>query len=452
MSLKKRILNNGLASILQKGIRVLEQLFLVPFFISAWGAAYYGEWLTLTIIPTMIGFSDLGFGTAAGNSFILSFASGNMKKTADINKNGIYLISLMIGVAMILSIIVLFILDYSAVFEKSLINRVDALYAVSFLILARLLTFYSQMIQAYYRAAQRAALSMNLQTIFSSSNLVAGLVILLSGYGVIAFALSQLLVVVVFTLFYYFKGRKTLNFNQEYKGEINRNIIKSIANKGLGYLMSPVWQALYFQGSTFIVRIILGAEAVAVYNTVRTLSRSLNQVFYMIKSTVFPELQFEIGKQNYKTAQRLFRLAILSVFAMSFMGLIFLVFFGLPFYNLWTQNQLEVSRTMWYIFTSSMLFNAIWWTTEMAFGAVNQPKKMAIFGITGALISLVFTYLGSKYFNLEGAAFGAIILDIILVILVVPYGCKLMRMKPSDLVNHIIPDFKYIFSLIKNKI
>ena len=70
MSLKKRLVNNGLASILQKGVRVLEELFLVPFFISAWGAAYYGEWLTLTIIPSVIAFSDLGFGTAAANSFV----------------------------------------------------------------------------------------------------------------------------------------------------------------------------------------------------------------------------------------------------------------------------------------------------------------------------------------------------------------------------------------------
>ena len=74
MTLKKRLLKNGLASVFQKGVRVLEQLFLVPFFITAWGAAYYGEWLTLTIIPSVIAFSDLGFGTASANSFVLSYA------------------------------------------------------------------------------------------------------------------------------------------------------------------------------------------------------------------------------------------------------------------------------------------------------------------------------------------------------------------------------------------
>ena len=86
-NLKKNILNNGIASFLEKGVRVLEQLFLVPFFITAWGAAYYGEWLTLTIIPSVLVFSDLGFGTAAANSFVISYSAGNKQQAANISEN-----------------------------------------------------------------------------------------------------------------------------------------------------------------------------------------------------------------------------------------------------------------------------------------------------------------------------------------------------------------------------
>jgi len=50
LSLKKNLLKNGLASAVQKIIKIAEQLLLVPFFISAWGAAYYGEWLTLPLL------------------------------------------------------------------------------------------------------------------------------------------------------------------------------------------------------------------------------------------------------------------------------------------------------------------------------------------------------------------------------------------------------------------
>jgi O-antigen/teichoic acid export membrane protein len=451
MSLKKRLVNNGLASILQKGVRVLEELFLVPFFISAWGAAYYGEWLTLTIIPSVIAFSDLGFGTAAANSFVLSYASGDKQKAADISKTGMFIISLMILAAMGISVLAIFILKYFNVFEKSLIDSQDAITAVSILILARLLNFYSQLFQAYYRSAQKAALSINLLTIKAGLNLGVGLLVLLLGYGVVEFALSQLIVILLFNFYYWFKGKKVLGLFKEFTGTKDNIILKDITKKGLGYLMSPVWQAIYFQGTTFVVRIVLGPEAVAVFNTVRTLSRSLNQLFFMVKNTVFPELQFEIGQNNWKTAQKVYRMAMMTVFLMSFVGFIFLTLFGLWFYNIWTHNELHVSNTMWYIFISGMLLNSLWWTTEMVFGAVNQPKKIALYGIIAAVISVILTYLLSSQFGLEGAAAGAISLDLILVFLVLPEGCKLMRMNVKELIIHGIGDFNLLFNQITTK-
>ena len=99
----KGIIGNGLAQITLKVIRVLEQLLLIPFFLSAWGAAYYGEWITLSIIPTVLAFSNFGFGTAAGNSFVLAYTGGDKQKAANINKNGILVIfgSIVVGVVII---------------------------------------------------------------------------------------------------------------------------------------------------------------------------------------------------------------------------------------------------------------------------------------------------------------------------------------------------------------
>ena len=451
MSLQKRLLSNGVASLFQKGVRVLDQLFLVPFFITSWGAAYYGEWLTLTIVPSVIGFSDMGFGTASGNSFILAYASGDKQKAADINKSGGYMITIMVIAAMLISALAILALDYFNVFEKSLIEKTDAIIAVSILILTRLLNFYSQLIQAYYRSAQRAALSINLLTIYSTVNLGVGLLILLGGYGVITFAFGQLLVYLIFIGSYYLIGRNLLGLFRTHIGHKNKNLIQDITRKGLGYLMSPVWQSVYFQGTTFVVRIVLGPESVAIFNTVRTLSRSLNQVFYMVKNTVFPELQFEIGRNNWATAQKIYRMSIIGVFLMSFIGFLFLSFFGLWFYNFWTQNQLEVPKLMWYVFVGAMLLNSMWWTTEMVFGAVNRPKKMAYYGVMASLVSVGLTYALSLNFDLVGAAIGAVSLDLILVFMVLPTGCNYMRMSLKDLVVNGVLDLKNLFYSLKVK-
>jgi hypothetical protein len=42
--------------------------------------------------------------------------------------------------------------------------------------------------------------------------------------------------------------------------------------------MSPMWQAIFFQGTTFVVRILLRPIAVTIFNTVRTvLERQMNE-------------------------------------------------------------------------------------------------------------------------------------------------------------------------------
>jgi len=452
MSLNKRILSNGLASILQKVVRVVEQLFLVPFFITAWGAAYYGEWLTLTIIPSVMAFSNLGFGSAAGNSFVLTYAAGNKQKAANISKTGFYIITIMILVAIMVSILTIVLLDYFDVFEKSLIDKTDAIVAVSFMIVAQLLMFYLQLMESYYRAAQKAALSINLITTKSALLIGTGLLVLVLGYGVIEFAITQFFVTLLFIIFYGIKGKKVIGLFETHVGIKDKNILKEITAKGLSYLMLPVWQIIYFQGTTFVVRIVLGPEAVAIFNTVRTLSRSFNQFLYLVEPTVFPELQYYIGKNQWETAKKIFRLSILGVFLLSIVGCILLALFGPWFYKIWTKNALDLPLAMWYVSISGLIFNALWYSAEMVFRAVNQPKKMGVYGIIGAIISVAFTYVFSHYLGLVGAALGALTLDVLLVVLILPLGCKLMHMTLGDLFKHGISDFKMLNSQIKAKL
>ena len=198
-SVKKNIFKNGIASIFQKGIRVLDQLVLVPFFLAYWGAEFYGEWLTLTVIPSILAFSDLGFGSAAANSFVLAYVADEKQNAADINKTGILMISIAVSMGIVLSSLLLFALDSFDLFNKiNVIQRKDAVVSVSILILARLFDFYSQLFQSYFIAARKAALGISLSNVKIVLSLIFGILILILGYGVIEFAFVQLIVIVLF--------------------------------------------------------------------------------------------------------------------------------------------------------------------------------------------------------------------------------------------------------------
>lgn len=446
MSLKRKIFNNGLASTLQKVVRVLQQLMLVPFFISSWGAEYYGEWITLTIIPSVLALSDFGFGTAASNTFVLRYAAGDKQGAKNIAKSGIYIITLVIFFALIVSGVTLYILNHFEVFEKSLIDKNDLITALSFMMIARLLNFYYQFFSGFFRASGRAALSINLITLFNLSNLIFSFLVLILGGGVVEFATVNLILAMIFNPFFSWKSYRIIDFKETSKASLFKSDVKYIATKGLGYLLSPAWQAIYFQGTTFAVRLTLGATGVTIYNTIRTVTRSLNQLFTIVNSSVFPEIQYEKGKGNMNNVRKIFMASVSTVFVVAFFGCIFLIFFGEYFYELWTKNLLEVPPGMWNIFILGVMFNAIWFSSGVVFNAFNQPYKYALAGLICSIISVISSYFLCLKLGLVGAAIGSIVLDILMVFYVLPTSCNLVGQSLSRLVTHSYKNFRLILS------
>jgi O-antigen/teichoic acid export membrane protein len=452
MGLKKNLIKNGFASVLQKVIGSLQQLFLVPFFISAWGVEYYGEWLTLTIIPSVLMFANMGFGTAAGNIIVLRYAAGKKQDAADMAKSGFFIITVIVFVAILISIITILILNFFEVFDKSIIEPNDAILAIILMMIARLLNFFYQFYESYFRAAQRAALSMQIMNVYLSINLIGGVLVLTLGGNIVAFATFTLISTLIFNPIYALIGRSVLKLRELSTAKIIKRDITEAYKIGIGYLLNPLWQSIYFQGTTFVVRILLGPGAVAIFNTVRTLSRSINQLYSIINTSIFPELQFMIGKGNFNQARQLFRVSIILTFFTSLLGMLFLFYFGLWFYEVWTKNELNPPEAMWNIFVLSIGFNALWWTSGVVFQSFNKPYSIGIAGIVAAVLSVILTYVFTNIWGLVGAALGALTLDLVLAIYVLPTACKLIGQPLNKFIYQLVyEDISKIKQIIVRK-
>lgn len=450
MSIIKGIISNGLANVVQKIVRIADQLLLVPFFLTNWGAAVYGEWLTLTIIPSVLAFSDLGFGSAVCNSFVLAYAAGDKQKAADLRKSGFWIITLTIILGLLLTVVAMIVCTKMQLFEKSHINAQDAMLAVVYMMVARLITFYTQLVEGFYRGARKAALG----SLFGSGNylinIIVGLIVLLLGYGVVAFAFSQLIIAVLYIIAYSIYGCRLIDL-QEYRGRILKSDIYDIVKKGMGYLMTPIWQSVYFQGTTFVVRVTLGAEAVAIFNTVRTVCRSVNQLFSIINASIFPDLQYEYGQGHIQTVHKYFRVAVILSMLIGFLGCSVLVAFGLNIYGWWTNSVLTVPHSVWNVFMLGAFFNAVWWTSVVTYRMTNQPYHFAIASTVMSFVSVGLTYVLSFPFGLLGAAIGCTLFELVMALYVLPDSCRMLGMKPNELFSNIIGDYKSVKNKIKNK-
>lgn len=445
MSSKKKILKNGFASAVLKGVKISEQLLLVPFFISAWGAAYYGEWLTLTIIPTIIGLSDLGFGTAAANTFILKYVAGDKKGAADVYRSGMLALHMIILLSILVSVIIVFVCSFYGVFDKSLINRSDAIISVSILMFAKIITFYKQLFDAYFKASRKFNVSINLQTVYSFCVVASSILVLVLKGGIILYALVNLILTVIYVAGHAIMAKRTLPV-ENYKGTVVKSEIRSLVNIGMGYLLAPVWQAIFFQGTTFVVRIVLGPVAVTIFNTVRTLTRAIYQANSLVVGSVIPELQFAIGTDDLQKARKLFRFSVLVISVISIAGMIFLLTGGPWFYEVWTRKALTPPSVMWTIFIVGILFNSIWTISSEVILAANKPYRFTIAGAIVATISVIISYFLSVSFGLSGAAAGSLAMDVLLCIYVLPYSCALLKQPLSTFIGDIVADIKNISS------
>lgn len=440
MSARKRFLRNGLAAMLQKAVRVLDQLLLVPFFLKAWGPAYYGEWLTLMVIPTVLGFSDMGFGTAAANKFVLRYAAGDRQGAANVAASGFLALHTIVAIGLIVSAGVVAGGQQFDFFGGSLIAREDALLAVAVMVAARITAFYQQLCEAYFNAARRTDVSINLQSAFATVSLVLSILVLITGGGTVLFAWVNFAWTAIFTAGYAVIARRTLQLHLICRGRVQRGDLRSICGNGFGYLLSPVWQAVFFQGTTLVVRAVLGPVAVTVFNTVRTVTRATNQIYTMVISASLSELQYEIGAGHLDRARRIFRVGLAMIASIAFVGMIALFVSGEWLYGVWTHKALNPPPAMWNIFIAGIGFNAVWWPASFVFQVMNRPYDFAVAGVFCAIVSVVVSYVLARTYGLSGAAAGTVLMDVLLFMYVLPRSCSLLGQSLRHLPREILSD------------
>ncbi len=450
MSVKKNLIKNGISSILLKSINSLEQILLVPFFISAWGTAYYGEWLTLTIIPSVIGLSNFGFGTAVANTFVLKYAAGDKQGAANIYKSGILTLSFIILMSVIISFLVIAGCNYFQVFNNLLINKNDAIITVSILMTSKIITFYKQLYDAFYRASRRFNISINLQSVYSLLILISSIIILSLKGSILLFAISNLIFTIFYVTIHSIVAKKILSL-KSHQGTIIKSEILNLLKIGFGYLLAPLWQAIFFQGTTFVVRVVLGPISVTIFNTVRALTRTIYQGNALILSSLTPELQYSIGQENYNLARKLFRFCILMGGTISFLGIVSLLTIGPWFYKLWTGNSVFLPDTMWYIFIAGISFNTLWTISSEIILSANKPYKFTIAASALSLISVIISYILSIHFGLSGAAIGSLMMDVFMFSYLFPISCELLNQPLNLIINNIIFDLKDLKTLMKTK-
>ena len=150
---------------------------------------------------------------------------------------------------------------------------------------------------------------------------------------------------------------------------------------GIGHQLSPLWQAILFQGSLILADALLGPTSTALWGTLRIVSRSGNQVLELVTLSFGPEFQLALGKGQMNKVRDLHGVGmVVSLFLAVTMGLV-VVGIGPFFFKIWTRNVFQVPMVLWVILALGLVPCALWGNSGEVQRLNNQPWALNVWAV-----------------------------------------------------------------------
>ena len=403
-TVRGRLIRGFAATALGPVVTAIIQLGTVPLLLHAWGAAKYGDWLLLSAVPSCLGLSDLGFGTASGSDMTMRVAAGDREGALrTFQSSWVLLTSVSIAMLLLASATAWWI-PWQLWLKLA---SVSSMQAASIMIILGAYVIVGQqnnVAESGYRCDGNFATGIFwLTTLRLVEALLATMVALIGG-SLLSVALTYLAIRSVGSLAYsLFLRRKSpwLHFGLRH-ARLQR--AKQMAAPALGFMAIPMGDAVTLQGFTVMIGVLLGPVAVVVFSTLRTLSRINFQLMVVVAHALWPELSAAFGAGKISFARRLHRHAIQVALGFSALGGLLLWVMGPFLYHVWIRNAVSFGAACFHVLLLAAIANSLWYTSSMVPMSTNAHHRIAFAYLAGTLISLGIGYLLIHPLGIVGAA------------------------------------------------
>ena len=426
MSLKRRLVNAFAASILGPLVTILVQLVNVPVMLRFWGAGLYGEWLLISTIPAYLLLTDMGFGNVAGSDMTMRAHAGDREGAIETFQSiALLVLCISFGLGLLLSVVI-FIVPIHRILHLTAMSPRETQMALFFLCLNCLVILQWSVIMAAYRCDNNYARGMLYVNTIRITEGVSFLVLLVTHAGPEHLAMLMLGVSVAGTTLLLVEKRRLIPWLPLGVRHASWHRIRELAHPAFAFMAFPAGSAISLQGTTLMVGIIMGPLAVAVFNPMRTLSRTVFQLTDAVKSSVWPELSAAYGQQNWELARKLHRTACQVALWLAGLAAFGLAVTGPKIFELWTHGRVVMDVPTFYLLLAAVLVNSTWNASAAVPMAANRHERLAGLYLVCTSLALGVGYILTRHIGLSGAAASVVLCDIGMSVYVVRMSNRLV--------------------------
>jgi O-antigen/teichoic acid export membrane protein len=420
VSTKRRLMLGFLTNWVGKLSSTVIQFVQIPVFLHFWSVPLYGEWMIVNSIPAYLSFSNVGFGSVAGNEMTMLVARDDRAAALRIFQSCWWLIAIICTATIVLLSGTLYYLPASRLLKLTTLGEGDTKWIIFYLGVSVLLGQLEQLLQSAYRAIGRYPYGTFIKNMFSlfAFGCMIGAVIL--GAGARTTALVFASVNVAITIFFCILVRRDIPWIEYGWQHASIAEIRKLARPAFAYMGFPLGNALSLQGSLLAVGYALGPTDVVIFSTARTVSRVALQMVQMVNNTFEPEMSIAFGAGNYELTRTLLRRACQLALLVALVLVVVMLSFGPWFLVHWTGGHVPPSRPLLSILLVVVVLYALWSTSGTLMTSTNQHQRLAAYYILGTSVACILCYLLARAYGLYGAAASLLINEIVMNLYVVP--------------------------------
>jgi O-antigen/teichoic acid export membrane protein len=356
MSIYKSIAKNYVANSVGLGLRFLEQIAMVPLFISFWGVTKYADWILITSLSSFFVMANMGLNTASTNEFIIKYQQKEYDVCLKLLINTFLYITVAGLVCVLLAVIVALTIGFKELLQVSVFSDSETSIIFILLLVHIFIRMYNGVYHGIFRATSYTHLSSMIENVVKLMEvliLFMGIILKVNIVLIMLVYVIPVSISIIYKHYYvqrWFKVILTLQL-------FDWRLFKSLIKPSFAFMLIPLGFIISNQGVIFVINALLGAVVLVAFTTTRTVVNFLRSLVNLLAYAIEPEVSVAYGKRNLDAIVKLYYRSYIITFVSSLCCVGLLIFFGRPVYMIWTKYAISFD----YVFFYGML--AVLWVS-----------------------------------------------------------------------------------------
>lgn len=403
--LGRRLVSNYLAQLFNQGIRVVEQIILVPLYLQAWGVDLYKDWMLLSAIAWFMMFFNLGTDYYFGNLFLTDVSRGDLQLFRRHLRTALFCTVTISTCSLLVFYTVASAVDITELLQMTAIDRHSA-YLILVLLSAPMAVLISeQVLHSIYRAWGDFTRGECIYGIYTSIQLTCVALALFLRQPPWVVALCYLIMPTLFS------AALLIDLLRRYPEVTigltrpSRSELKEIIPQSALYFTFTISLVLV-QNGTLLLFGVLGVSAIAIvsYNAYRIFTGLTQSVAYQFAIGSGIEMARLLARGEREACRRLY--AETGRIVASLTGLLAGVSIPAsgPFIALWTKGAVSDQLPLLAAFLLGIVGAGPGQASIMLLRYTNRPRPLAMAWLGQSVAGLLLASVLYPLYGVDGAA------------------------------------------------